>query len=181
MILEETYLKGCFVLSPEIILDERGSFFESFNQKLFNRLIGRSVIFVQDNQSISSKGVLRGLHFQIGKYAQAKLVSVAKGMVLDICVDLRNDSETFGKHFSIILDDKDNKQLFMPRGFAHGFLVLEDDTIFTYKCDNYYNKSSEKGILFSDSRLNIDWNFPENLIQLSEKDKNLPTFETLFK
>jgi dTDP-4-dehydrorhamnose 3,5-epimerase len=181
MILEETYLKGCFVLSPEIILDERGSFFESFNQKLFNRLIGRSVIFVQDNRSTSSKGVLRGLHFQTGEYAQAKLVSVAKGMVLDICVDLRNDSETFGKHFSIILDDKDNKQLFMPRGFAHGILVLEDDTIFTYKCDNYYNKSSEKGILFSDSRLNIDWNFPENLIQLSEKDKNLPTFETLFK
>lgn len=181
MILEETYLKGCFVLSPEIILDERGSFFESFNQKLFNRLIGRSVIFVQDNRSTSSKGVLRGLHFQTGEYAQAKLVSVAKGMVLDVCVDLRNDSETFGKHFSIILDDKDNKQLFMPRGFAHGILVLEDDTIFTYKCDNYYNKSSEKGILFSDSRLNIDWNFPENLIQLSEKDKNLPTFETLFK
>ena len=181
MILEETYLKGCFVLSPEIILDERGSFFESFNQKLFNRLIGRSVIFVQDNRSTSSKGVLRGLHFQTGEYAQAKLVSVAKGMVLDICVDLRNDSETFGKHFSIILDDKNNKQLFIPRGFAHGFLALEDDTIFTYKCDNYYNKSSEKGILFSDSRLNIDWNFPENLIQLSEKDKNLPTFETLFK
>ena len=181
MILEETYLKGCFVLSPEIILDERGSFFESFNQKLFNRLIGRSVIFVQDNRSTSSKGVLRGLHFQTGEYAQAKLVSVAKGMVLDICVDLRNDSETFGKHFSIILDDKNNKQLFIPRGFAHGFLALEDDTIFTYKCDNYYNKSSEKGILFSDSRLNIDCNFPENLIQLSEKDKNLPTFETLFK
>lgn len=181
MILEETYLKGCFVLSPEIILDERGSFFESFNQKLFNRLIGRSVIFVQDNRSTSSKGVLRGLHFQTGEYAQAKLVSVAKGMVLDICVDLRNDSETFGKHFSIILDDKDNKQLFMPRGFAHGILVLEDDTIFTYKCDNYYNKSSEKGILFSDSRLNIDWNFTESELILSEKDKGLPTFETLFK
>ena len=181
MILEETYLKGCFVLSPEIILDERGSFFESFNKKEFQEQTGIDINFVQDNQSISSKGVLRGLHFQIGKYAQAKLVSVAKGMVLDICVDLRNDSETFGKHFSIILDDKDNKQLFMPRGFAHGILVLEDDTIFTYKCDNYYNKSSEKGILFSDSRLNIDWNFPENLIQLSEKDKNLPTFETLFK
>ncbi len=181
MIPEETYLKGCFVLSPKIILDQRGNFFESFNKKEFQEQTGIDINFVQDNQSISSKGVLRGLHFQTGEYAQAKLVSVAKGKVLDVCVDLRNDSETFGKHFSIILDDKNNKQLFMPRGFAHGFLVLEDNTIFTYKCDNYYNKSSEKGILFSDSRLNIDWNFPENLIQLSDKDKNLPTFETLFK
>lgn len=181
MTLEETYLKGCFVLSPKIILDQRGSFFESFNKKEFQEQTGIYINFVQDNQSTSSKGVLRGLHFQTGEYAQAKLVSVAKGKVLDVCVDLRNDSETFGKHFSIILDDKNNKQLFMPRGFAHGFLVLEDNTIFTYKCDNYYNKSSEKGILFSDSSLKIDWNFPENLIQLSDKDKNLPTFETLFK
>lgn len=181
MTLEETYLKGCFVLSPKIILDQRGNFFESFNKKEFQEQTGIDINFVQDNQSISSKGVLRGLHFQTGEYAQAKLVSVAKGKVLDVCVDLRNDSETFGKHFSIILDDKNNKQLFMPRGFAHGFLVLEDNTIFTYKCDNYYNKSSEKGIFYNDSSLNIDWNFPENLILLSEKDKNLPTFETLFK
>jgi len=178
---KKTHLKGCFVLSPKILKDERGIFFESFNQKIFNSLIGQEVNFVQDNQSISSKGVLRGLHFQTGKYQQAKLVRVVKGSVLDVCVDLRNDSETFGKHFSIILDDKKNEQLFIPKGFAHGFLVLEDNTIFCYKCDNFYNKSSETGILYNDKTLNIEWSFPEHELLLSEKDKNLPSFETFFK
>lgn len=181
MTIQETFLEGCFVLIPKIIEDERGNFFESFNQKLFNKLIGDSVTFVQDNQSKSSKGVLRGLHFQVGEHAQAKLVRVVKGKVLDVCVDVRLNSETFGKYFSIILDDKDSKQLFIPRGFAHGFFVLEDDTIFTYKCDNYYNKSSERGILYNDKALNIDWNFAGDQILISEKDKNLPAFETLFK
>ena len=178
---EETYLKGCFVLFPKVIEDSRGSFFESFNQKTFNKLIGRSINFLQDNQSKSSKGVLRGLHFQTGDYPQAKLVRVIRGKVLDVCVDIRPESKTFGNSFSIILDDIENKQLFIPRGFAHGFLVLEDNTIFSYKCDNYYHNPSEEGIIYNDSRLKIDWNFPKNKILLSEKDKALPTFEMLFK
>ena len=178
---EETELKGCFILTPSFFKDERGSFFESFNQVQFNRLIGQNLNFVQDNQSKSSKGVLRGLHFQTGDYAQAKLVRVINGKVLDVCVDIRPESKTFGNSFSIILDDIENKQLFIPRGFAHGFLVLEDKTIFSYKCDNYYNKSSESGIIYNDSSLEINWNFTENKVLLSEKDKALPTFETLFK
>ena len=181
MTAEETYLRGCYVLSPRIFSDNRGSFFESFNQEVFYKLIGSPVNFVQDNQSKSSKGVLRGLHFQKGEYAQAKLVRVIKGKVLDVCVDIRPKSKTFGNSFSIILDDIENKQLFIPRGFAHGFLVLEDNTIFSYKCDNYYNKSSESGILYNDSTLKIDWNFPERELLLSEKDKALPTFEKCFK
>ena len=181
MTVKETYLSGCFVLSPTIFEDKRGFFFENFNQTVFNKLIGQSVSFVQDNQSTSSKGVIRGLHFQTGEHEQAKLVRVVKGEVLDVCVDLRKTSLTFGKYFSIILDDKENKQLFIPRGFAHGFLALEDNTILSYKCDNYYNKSSERGIIYNDSSLRIDWNFPENQFVLSEKDKNLPAFETLFK
>lgn len=181
MIIKETKLKGCFVLEPNVFQDKRGYFLESYNQIIFNEAIGLNVNFVQDNESFSSKGVLRGLHYQTGEYAQAKLVRVIKGKVLDVCVDLRQESETFSNYFSIILDDKDNKQIFIPRGFAHGFLVLENDTIFSYKCDNYYNKSSENGILYNDNSINIEWNFPESQFILSVKDKNLPTFETLFK
>ena len=181
MRVKQTYLKGCFVISPKVIKDERGHFFESFNKNLFKELTGVSANFVQDNQSKSSKGVLRGFHYQTGEYAQAKLVRVITGRVLDVCVDLRLNSKTFGKHFAIVLDDIENKQLYIPRGFAHGFLVLKDDTIFTYKCDNFYNKSSEKGILYNDVSINIDWNFPADKLILSSKDKNLPTFETVFK
>jgi dTDP-4-dehydrorhamnose 3,5-epimerase len=181
MRVEETYLQGCFVISPNIIKDERGYFFESYNKNNFEKITGISVNFVQDNQSSSSRGVLRGLHYQTGVHAQAKLVRVIKGKVLDVCIDLRLDSKTFGKYFSIVLDEIDHKQLYIPRGFAHGFLVLEDDTIFSYKCDNYYEKSSENGILYNDAIINIDWNFPENEFILSDKDKNLPTFETVFK
>jgi dTDP-4-dehydrorhamnose 3,5-epimerase len=181
MKLKETYLKGCFVLSPKVIEDDRGLFFESFNHKSFEELIGFSVNFVQDNQSVSKKGVLRGLHYQTGTFAQAKLVRVVKGKVLDVCVDLRLESITFGQHFSMILDDKENQQLYIPKAFAHGFVVLEEDTIFSYKCDNYYNKASESGILYNDSRLSIDWNLSESQLLLSEKDKQLPLFESLFK
>jgi len=181
MNVEETNLQGCFVVTPKVIKDERGCFFESFNKKQFEDSTGISTNFVQDNQSTSSRGVLRGLHYQTGEFAQAKLVRVVKGKVLDVCVDLRLDSKTFGEYFSVILDDIENKQLFVPRGFAHGFLVLEDNTIFSYKCDNYYNKSSEEGILYKDASLNIDWGFPENKLILSDKDKNSPTFETVFK
>ena len=129
---------------------------------------------------MSSKGVLRGLHFQIGEFEQAKLVSVVKGSVLDVCVDLRRNSPTFGKSFILILSEENKKQLFIPRGFAHGFLVLEDDTILTYKCDNYYNKSSERGIIYNDETLGIDWNISDDEIILSEKDASLPSFESLF-
>ncbi|HMC02329.1 MAG TPA: dTDP-4-dehydrorhamnose 3,5-epimerase [Flavobacteriaceae bacterium] len=181
MNIKETYLKGCFVISPNVIEDERGYFFESFNYQSFKKLTGVDKNFVQDNQSKSSRGVLRGLHYQTGDHAQAKLVRVIMGKVLDICVDIRVGSGTFGNYFSIILDDIEKNQLYIPRGFAHGFLVLEDETIFSYKCDNYYNKESEAGILYNDSTLKIDWDFPEEELTLSNKDKHLPTFETVFK
>lgn len=174
MKIEETGLKDCYVIVPEVFGDHRGYFLETFSQKKFNNLTGQNVNFVQDNQSKSSRGVLRGLHFQKGEYAQAKLVRVAQGSVLDVCVDLRKDSPTFGEHFSITLDDKDHKQLFVPRGFAHGFIVLEDDTLFNYKCDNYYNKASEGGVIYNDSSLNIDWVLDEKEFKLSEKDIHLP-------
>ncbi|PIA79007.1 dTDP-4-dehydrorhamnose 3,5-epimerase [Gaetbulibacter sp. 4G1] len=178
MTVEETNLKGCFVVTPKIIRDKRGYFFESFTKAQFEAKTGIMANFIQDNQSKSSAGVLRGLHFQTEEFSQAKLVRVIKGKVLDVCVDLRKESATFGKHFSIILDNIKHKQLYIPKGFAHGFLVLDDDTIFSYKCDNYYNKTSEKGIIYNDKTLNIDWGFPKENLILSEKDKVLPTFET---
>lgn len=181
MKIEETHLKGCFVITPKVFEDERGCFFESFNQHVFEQETGIKANFVQDNLSQSVKGVLRGLHFQKGAYAQAKLVQVIKGKVLDVCVDIRKKSSTFGQHFSLLLDDKNRKQLYIPRGFAHGFLVLEDNSIFSYKCDNFYNKESEAGIIFNDKALNIDWGIAEGALIISEKDKLLPTFENLFK
>jgi len=177
MTIEETYIHGCVVITPNVYEDNRGYFFESFNQKKFNDLTGLKINFVQDNQSKSEKGVLRGLHFQIGESAQAKLVRVIKGRVLDVCVDLRPNSKTFKKHFAIELSENNKKQLFIPRGFAHGFVVLENNTIFSYKCDNYYDKSSERGIRFDDRELNIDWRLPKESIILSEKDQALPTLK----
>jgi len=181
MIITQTKLDGCFILEPRVFEDKRGYFFESFNQTLFNDCIGTKINFVQDNESQSSKGVLRGLHFQTGEYAQAKLVRVIKGSVLDVCVDLRKDSKTFGQHVIVELSEQNKKQFFIPRGFAHGFIVLKDNTIFSYKCDNYYHKPSEGGIVYNDKFLNIDWGMPESELILSEKDKQLPTFENLFK
>ncbi len=177
MKIEETYLKGCYVITPKVFEDSRGFFYESFNKKLFNKLIGIEVDFVQDNISKSSKGVLRGLHFQKGQYAQAKLVKVLKGKVLDVCVDIRPNSNTFGKHFSIVLDAENHQQLYVSRGFAHGFHVLEDETLFSYKCDNFYNKNAESGIIYNDVDLDIDWQYSEENIVLSEKDKKLPSFK----
>jgi dTDP-4-dehydrorhamnose 3,5-epimerase len=177
---KETYLKGCFVISPKVFNDKRGYFFESFNKEKFESLAGISIDFVQDNQSLSSKGVLRGLHFQTGEFEQAKLVRTVKGSILDVCVDLRKNSKTFGQYFSIILDDKNHQQLFIPRGFAHGFLSLENNTIINYKCDNYYNKNAEKGIVYNDKTLNIDWNIDNSKVILSDKDKGLPDFDTFF-
>lgn len=173
----ETYIKGCFVLEPTIFEDERGVFFESYNKTVFEKAIGKKVDFVQDNHSVSQKGVLRGLHFQTGQYVQAKLLRVVQGEVLDVVVDLRKDSKTFGQHFKIRLSKANNKMLFIPKGMAHGFLVLEPDTVFVYKCDNHYNKESDSGIFYADKDLNIDWEYSMDSIVLSDKDKKLHTFK----
>ena len=177
MTVEETKLKGCFTMTPKLYYDERGYFFESFNKQSFEEAIGKKINFVQDNQSLSYKGVLRALHYQIGEYAQAKLVSVLKGSVLDVVVDLRPNSHTFGEHLSMELSEKNRKQLFIPKGFAHGFLVLSNVAEFFYKCDQYYNKESEGGIIYDDPDLGIDWEFPKDQLILSEKDKTLPLFK----
>ena len=174
MTVLETNLQGCFVIEPKVFEDERGFFFESFNEKQFNKLTQTNTRFVQDNESFSTKGVLRGLHYQTGIYAQAKLVRVVKGKVLDIAVDIRKNSPTFGQYIALELTEKNKKQLFVPRGFAHGFVVLSDTAIFSYKCDNYYNKESEGGIIYNDPTLNIDWQLPEEFLLVSEKDVVLP-------
>jgi|SRR5690554_2668254 len=179
--ITETKLKDCFILEPQVFNDSRGYFFESFNQKNFYDATGQDVNFIQDNEAFSTKGVLRGLHFQTGNYAQAKLVRVIKGCVLDIAVDVRPDSQTFGEFQALELSDENKKQFFLPRGFAHGFVVLSDTAIFAYKCDNYYHKESEAGIIYNDPTLNIDWQLPEEELLLSDKDQILPTFENYFK
>ena len=176
-----TLISGCFIIEPKVITDERGYFLESFNEKTFQNGVGQEVHFVQDNQSFSTKGVLRGLHYQTGNHAQAKLVRVLSGEVLDVAVDIRPDSPTFGQHVSVLLSAENQKQFFVPRGFAHGFLVLSETATFFYKCDNFYNKESEGGIIYNDATLNIDWQIPtENLI-ISEKDVNQPTLENAKK
>ncbi len=177
----ETGLKDCVVIEPRIYGDSRGYFFESYNQKRFKDLTGIDVQFIQDNQSRSDRGVLRGLHFQKGEFAQAKLVRVIQGKVLDIAVDLRPNSSTFGKSYSVVLTGDNNRQLYIPRGFAHGFSVLENDTIFSYKCDNYYNKDSESGIMYNDPALNIDWMLDDDEILLSDKDRVLPLLADLLQ
>tara|TARA_R110000868_G_scaffold384673_1_gene652214 strand:+ start:1215 stop:1769 length:555 start_codon:yes stop_codon:yes gene_type:complete len=177
MKITETKLKGCFIIKPQIFNDDRGYFFESFNAAKFNNAIGEEINFVQDNQSYSTKGVIRAIHYQRGKYAQAKLVRVLKGAVLDVAVDLRKDSPTFGKHFSIELTSENKKQLFIPRGFGHGFSVLSETVEFFYKCDNFYNKESEGGIIYNDSYLNIDWKVNHDDLNVSTKDLELPTLQ----
>lgn len=179
MISKETKLKGCFILEPKVFNDKRGYFLESYNQEVFNEIIGKNINFVQDNESLSSKGVLRGLHYQAGKFAQAKLVRVIKGRILDIAVDITENSNTFGQYVAIELSEENKKQLFIPRGFAHGFVVLSEKAIFSYKCDNFYNKESERGIIFSDPTLNIDWKLPNNQFIISEKDIKLPKLEDI--
>jgi len=175
----ETQLKGCYILEPNIFGDERGYFFESYNQRAFNEGIGQEVNFVQDNQSSSKYGTLRGLHYQKGGRAQAKLVRVLSGEVLDVAVDIRPDSETYGQHVAIKLNAENKKQLFVPRGFAHGFVTLSAHAEFFYKCDNFYNKESEGGIIYNDPKLNIDWVIDEDAIILSEKDRQLNVLNDL--
>jgi len=176
MIVTKTNIEGLLVLTPKVFEDERGYFFESYNKKTFNKYTGLNIEFVQDNQSKSSFGVLRGLHYQLPPYAQAKLVRVLQGKVLDVAVDIREGSTTYGQHFSIELSDKNKKQFFIPRGFAHGFVVLSKTAVFSYKCDNFYNKESEGGIIFNDSTLDINWIINKQDIELSSKDLILPQF-----
>ena len=179
MQVKETKLKDCFIIEPSIFGDERGYFFETFNKEKFKELTGKEIEFVQDNEAFSNRGVLRGLHFQKGEFAQAKLVRVVKGKVLDVVVDIRPNSKTYGEVFSCILSSENKKQLFVPRGFAHGYSVLEDHTVFVYKCDNFYQPKSEGGIIYNDEKLNINWMLSEKEIAISEKDKVLKTFNEL--
>ena len=169
----QTEIEGLLIIQPKVFGDERGYFFESFSMKEFEEKVSKTV-FVQDNESKSRYGVLRGLHFQKPPFAQAKLVRVVAGRVLDVAVDIRNDSPTFGRYFSLELSGENKLQLFIPRGFAHGFVVLSDEAVFQYKCDNYYSPAHEGAIRWNDPRLHIDWQLPENDFILSEKDKNNP-------
>ena len=164
----ETAIEGVVIIEPRLFKDERGYFFESFSQREFEEKI-RKISFVQDNESKSSYGVLRGLHFQKPPYAQSKLVRVIKGAVLDVAVDIRKGSPTFGKHVAVELTEENHLQLFIPRGFAHGFSVLSQEVIFQYKCDNFYAPQSEGALAWDDSDLNINWRIPTNQIILSEK------------
>lgn len=176
MRIEQTPLVDCFIVHEKVHGDARGYFIETFNQRDFNAASGLDILFVQDNQSRSSKGVLRGLHMQRGASAQAKLVRVLEGSVLDIAVDLRKGSPSFGQHFSIELTADNHKQFFVPAGFAHGFVVLSDAATFFYKVDKFYEPGNEVGIMYNDKDLNIDWKLAENEIILSEKDKTLGSF-----
>ena len=173
MNIRETKLKGCFIIEPSIYKDSRGLFYESYHKTKFEEAIGKSVSFVQDNISFSKKGVLRGLHFQKGEFSQAKLVQVLKGEVLDVVVDIRKDSTTFGQYVKMKISSDNKKNIFIPKGMAHGFLALTEDVVFSYKCDNFYNPKAESGIVYNDPSLNIAWEFPEEEIILSDKDLEL--------
>jgi dTDP-4-dehydrorhamnose 3,5-epimerase len=176
MRIEHTPLKDCFIVHEKVHGDARGYFIETYNSRDFKAASGLDIEFVQDNQSRSSKGVLRGLHMQKGDAAQAKLVRVLEGSVLDIAVDLRKGSPSFGQHFAIELTAENHKQFFVPAGFAHGFVVLSETATFFYKVDKFYQPGNEVGIMYNDKDLNIDWQLPENEIQLSDKDKTLGSF-----
>ena len=176
----ETGFEGLYIIEPTIFKDERGYFYETYNERRYKEA-GIDYKFVQDNESKSSYGTIRGLHFQKGEFAQAKLVRCLQGTVLDVVVDIRQDSKTFGKHYSVELTGDNKLQFMVPRGFAHGFSVLSETAIFSYKCDNIYNKESEGGIIYNDPALNIDWKIKKGSEILSEKDKKHPTFNEYFK
>ena len=178
----KTEIEGVVIIEPRIFKDDRGYFYESFSQREFEEKVCRTT-FVQDNQSKSSYGVLRGLHFQKPPYCQSKLVRCMKGAVLDVAVDIRKGSPTFGKYVAVELSEENHRQFFVPRGFAHGFAVLTPEAIFQYKCDNYYNKESEGAVAWNDPQLAIDWRIPADKVLLSEKDKlnkNIADAEYLF-
>ncbi|MCH2214115.1 MAG: dTDP-4-dehydrorhamnose 3,5-epimerase [Flavobacteriales bacterium] len=175
----QSQIKGVFTLEPQIFQDERGYFMESYNDKSFSRISGLNISFVQDNESKSNKDVLRGLHFQIPPYAQDKLVRVIKGSVLDVAVDIRTGSPTFGKYVTELLSEQNKKQFFIPKGFAHGFLVLEDQTIFSYKCSNFYHPQFERSLKWNDPEINIEWKNSKPM--LSEKDREIDASLSDFK
>lgn len=174
----ETEIQGVFIIEPKVFGDSRGYFFESFSKKEFESRIG-PVEFVQDNESKSGYGVVRGLHFQKPPHAQAKLVRVVKGKVLDVAVDLRKDSPTYGKHVTVELSEDNHRQVFIPKGFAHGFSVLSEEAVFQYKCDDYYAPETEGAVAWNDPELNIDWRVPADMMILSEKDKRHPELKDL--
>lgn len=174
----ETEIQGVFIIEPKVFGDSRGYFFESFSKKEFDSKIG-PVEFVQDNESKSCYGVIRGLHFQKPPHAQAKLVRVVKGKVLDVAVDLRKDSPTYGKHVAVELSEDNHRQVFIPKGFAHGFSVLSEEAVFQYKCDDYYAPETEGAVAWNDPDLNIDWRVPADMMILSEKDKRHPELKDL--
>lgn len=171
----QTDIKDVIIVEPKIFSDSRGYFFETYVEKRYIEN-GIKVDFIQDNESKSSYGVIRGLHYQTPPFAQSKLVRVISGKVLDVAVDIRKSSPTFGKYVAVELSDENKRQLFIPVGFAHGFAVLSDEVIFAYKCDNYYNPSSERGIKFDDDFLSIDWKIPKEKMIISDKDRLLPNF-----
>ena len=181
MQIEKTKLAGCVVVTPKIVADERGYFMESFRQSWMDSLAEFSGNFVQDNQSFSHYGTIRGLHFQEGKHAQSKLVRVIQGTILDVVVDIQQESPTFGKHITVELSAAKQNQLWIPKGFAHGFSVLSETAIVYYKCDAYYHKASEGGIHPLDKDLAIDWQLPKEKLRISEKDALLPTFNSIYK
>jgi dTDP-4-dehydrorhamnose 3,5-epimerase len=172
-----TKIKDLYIIEPKVFEDGRGYFFESYSKKVFDDLVGVEYDFVQDNESKSSYGVIRGLHYQLAPYSQAKLVRVLKGKVYDVAVDLRKASPTLGKWVGVELSAENKRQFLIPKGFAHGFSVLSDTAVFTYKCDEYYHPEAETGIIYNDSTLDIDWKIPEKDSKLSEKDKLLPEFK----
>ena len=179
MVEEKVALNGLILLTPSVYQDNRGLFFESFNSSIFYGLVDEKKDFSQDNISISKKNVLRGLHFQKPPYAQSKLVRCVKGVILDVALDLRKMSKTYGHFETTVLSSENKEQLFVPKGFAHGFIVLSETAIFSYKVDNYYNSDSESGILWNDPDLKIDWKINKKEIIVSEKDNNLPTFNNI--
>ncbi|MDQ1095143.1 MULTISPECIES: dTDP-4-dehydrorhamnose 3,5-epimerase [Chryseobacterium] len=173
----QTPLKDCYIIEPTVFVDDRGYFFEKYNEKKFEEFTGMNGHFVQDNISESSYGVLRGIHLQKGEHAQAKLVSCLEGKVWDVAVDLRENSPTFGQWFGIELSAENKLQLYIPRGFGHGFSVLSKTAVFSYKCDNFYHRESEGSVKFNDPDLGIDWKIAENDAILSDKDQNAPSFK----
>lgn len=179
MKVEETKIKDCLIIEPKLFKDPRGYFMESFNTQTFNDKTELNVDFLQDNESESTYGVIRGLHAQQGIHAQAKLVRVLQGEVLDVVVDFRPDSETFLQYITVPLSSDNKKQLFVPRGCLHGFSVLSKTATFFYKCDNLYNKKSEIGLRYDDPEFNIDWQIPENKALVSEKDLRMPLYDSL--